>query len=168
MAVEEVQQQENPIPVLEEIEKTDMVQRHQEHDLSMVQQQPILGQGEVLEIEQKDKDDASHNRQDQAIGPKFCEMCRSVDHIATECKKAWPQPRAMFGQGEQVQGKELSEMVARLCATQVPGQAFFVIPNCPTEMNARERINTTVVNVLKGNVTSRLIEEEFTRLLPES
>jgi hypothetical protein len=35
-------------------------------------------------------------------------------------------------------------------------------------VNARERINTVVVIALKGNVTARLIEEEFTRLLPQS
>jgi hypothetical protein len=56
--------------------------------------------------------------------------------------------------------------VAPLCATQVNGHAFFVIPNCPFEVNVRERINTVVVTTLKGNVTARLIEEEFTRLLP--
>jgi hypothetical protein len=59
-------------------------------------------------------------------------------------------------------------MVAPLCATQVSSQAFFVIPNCPSKVNARERINTVVVTVLKGNVTARLIEEEFKRLLPEA
>jgi hypothetical protein len=59
-------------------------------------------------------------------------------------------------------------MVVPLCTTQVNGQAFCVISNCPSEVNVRERINTVVVTVLKGNITARLIEEEFTRLLPKS
>jgi hypothetical protein len=41
-----------------------------------------------------------------------------------------------------------------------------VIPRCPSEVNARERINTAVVIILKGDVTAKLIEDEFARILP--
>jgi hypothetical protein len=71
--------------------------------------------------------------------------------------------------GDNVQGgniQDLSTFVAPLCATQVPGQAFFCIPDRPSESNARERINIDVVNVVKGVVTSKQIEDEFTRIYP--
>jgi hypothetical protein len=51
----------------------------------------------VLEIEKKDRDGAFDSRQDKAVGPKFCERCQSVGHIATDCMKAWPHARAGFG-----------------------------------------------------------------------
>jgi hypothetical protein len=31
--------------------------------------------------------------------------------------------------------------------------------------NAKERVDTTIVSVLKGNVTTKQIEDEFTRIL---
>jgi hypothetical protein len=44
------------------------------------------------------------------------------------------------------------------------------VGNCSTRPvaipNARERINTTIVTVVKGNVSSKQIEEEFARILP--
>jgi hypothetical protein len=55
--------------------------------------------------------------------------------------------------------------VAPLCAIQVEGQAFFCIPDRPSESNARERMNTTIVTVLKGNVSAKQVEEEFTRIM---
>jgi hypothetical protein len=55
--------------------------------------------------------------------------------------------------------------VAPLCATQVDGQAFFYIPNRPSEANARERVNTTIVTLLKGDVSAKQVEEEFTRIM---
>jgi hypothetical protein len=59
-------------------------------------------------------------------------------------------------------------MIAPLCATQVLGQAFLCIPSIPNEANARERVNTGVVTVLKGNVTAKQMEDEITRILPKS
>jgi hypothetical protein len=56
-------------------------------------------------------------------------------------------------------------LIAPLCATQTEGHAFFVIPRCPSEVNSHERINTVVVTILKGDVTVKLIEDEFARIL---
>jgi hypothetical protein len=61
----------------------------------------------------------------------------------------------------------LSEMVAQLCARQVQGQTFFCIPYRPSLVNARERIDTAMVTVLNGEVTSKQIEDELTRLMSE-
>jgi hypothetical protein len=62
---------------------------------------------------------------------------------------------------------ELSEYIAPpICATHVPGQALFCIPDRPSDSNARERVNTTIVKVVKGVVTSKQIEDEFTRIFP--
>jgi hypothetical protein len=45
--------------------------------------------------------------------------------------------------------------VATICATQVDGQAFFCIPNRPSESHARERSTTDIVSVVKEIVTAR-------------
>jgi hypothetical protein len=63
---------------------------------------------------------------------------------------------------------ELSGYVASLCATQVEWQAFLCIPVCPSKIHVRDRETTAVVTVIKGAVTSRQIEEEFTRILPKN
>jgi hypothetical protein len=39
-----------------------------------------------------------------------------------------------------------------------------LIPDCPSESNARERVNTAVV---KGSITAKQLEDEFSRILPE-
>jgi hypothetical protein len=66
-----------------------------------------------------------------------------------------------FGMREQ----NLSECVATLCATQVEGLAFFFIPNRPSHTHARERVNTTIVAILKGSITAKQLEDEFTRIM---
>jgi hypothetical protein len=98
--------------------------------------------------------------------PPFCHRCKSVDHVAKDCRRGWQQNRNDHGNHGIVNRKPLSELIASLCATRSDGQAFFVIPRCASEVNARERINTAVVTILKGEVTTKLIEEEFTRILP--
>jgi hypothetical protein len=62
----------------------------------------------------------------------------------------------------------LSELITPLCATQVPGHAFFCIPDRPNEVNAREKVNTAIVIVLKESVSAKQIEDEFTQILPKS
>jgi hypothetical protein len=47
----------------------------------------------------------------------------------------------------------------------VEGHAFFVIPDRPSQVQSKERSNTVIVTMLKGVVTSKKIEEEFTRIL---
>jgi hypothetical protein len=59
----------------------------------------------------------------------------------------------------------LSELIAPLCVTQAASQAFFCIPNRPSPANVRERSNTIVVTMIKGSVTPKQIEDEFTRIL---
>jgi hypothetical protein len=61
----------------------------------------------------------------------------------------------------------LSELIAPLCATQVEGQAFLCILDRPLESNARERVNTVIITVIKGTVTSKQLEDEFTRIMPK-
>jgi hypothetical protein len=56
----------------------------------------------------------------------------------------------------------LSELIAPLRATQDAGLDFFCIPDIPSSANVRERSNTTVVTVIKGSVTPKQIEDEFT------
>jgi hypothetical protein len=57
--------------------------------------------------------------------------------------------------------------VAPLCVTQAEGQAFFCIPDRPSQNNSKERANTAIVTILKGSVTSKQLEE-FTRILSRS
>jgi hypothetical protein len=97
-------------------------------------------------------------KQNQVPDPLFCHRCKSVGHVAKDCKRGWQQNRNDHGNPEMVNRKHLSELIASLCATQSDGQAFFVIPRCPSEVNAHERINIVVVTVLKGEVTAKLIE----------
>jgi hypothetical protein len=61
----------------------------------------------------------------------------------------------------------LCELIAPLCATQVPDQGFFLILDCPSESNARERVNTTLVTMVKGSISAKQLEDEFGRILPE-
>jgi hypothetical protein len=110
--------------------------------------------------------EASKPKQNQVPDPPFCHRCKSIGHVAKDCRRGWQHNRNDHGNPGMVNRKPLSELIASLCATQSDGQTFFVIPRCPSEVNARERINTAVVTILKGEVTAKLIEEEFTRILP--
>jgi hypothetical protein len=60
----------------------------------------------------------------------------------------------------------LSEYIPPICAAQLESQAFFCIPDRPSEVHARESVTTVVVIVLNGVVSTRQIEEEFSRILP--
>jgi hypothetical protein len=62
----------------------------------------------------------------------------------------------------------LSEYVAPICAAQIERQAFFCILDRPSEVQVRERATTAVVTVLKGVVIARQVEEEFSRILPNT
>lgn len=77
-----------------------------------------------------------------------CEKCDRIGHDSTVCNK-----------------KKLSEYITPLCATQSEGQAFFCIPDHPSELCVRERMNTAIITVVSGTVTAKQIEEEFTRIL---
>jgi hypothetical protein len=105
----------------------------------------------------------------QRVKNNFTGVCFKYNepgHFAYACKVGVLNVRGDNAQGWI--GQDLSSFVAPLCATQVPEQAFFCIPDRPSESNVRERINTVVVNVLKGMVTSKQIEDEFARIYPSS
>lgn len=82
------------------------------------------------------------------INPWICEKCGRVGHNRFACNK-----------------KKLSEYVAPLCATQSEGQAFFCIPDHPSEVHVRERMNTAIITVVSGTVSAKQIEDEFTGIL---
>jgi hypothetical protein len=73
---------------------------------------------------------------------------QSFGHLTRDCRCGWQANKNEQGVGNP--RRALSEYIAPLCATQVDGQAFFCIPNCPSELNARERVNTTVVTITRG------------------
>jgi hypothetical protein len=96
----------------------------------------------------------------------FFQRCKQTRHVARDYERGW-QGKIDVRRGQEHKKedrKNLSELVAQLCATQVQGQTFFYIPDRPSG-NAREWINTTIVIVLKGEVTAKQIEYEFTRLM---
>jgi hypothetical protein len=113
----------------------------------------------------KDKEETSKITQPKVHEPPLCHRCKYVSHIASECRRGWRQNKleqVNHGVGNR---KALSDLITPLCATQTDGHALFVIPRCPLEVNARERINIVVVTILKGDATTKLIEDEFTRIL---
>ncbi|TVU05367.1 hypothetical protein EJB05_48526, partial [Eragrostis curvula] len=80
--------------------------------------------------------------------PRRCDRCGSFNHVTEHCKS-----------------KKLWEYVAPLCATQVEGQSFFCIPDCPSDNTLKERSNTAIVTVVSGEVTARQLELEFKSIL---
>ncbi|TVU43075.1 hypothetical protein EJB05_09511, partial [Eragrostis curvula] len=96
-----------------------------------------------------------------------CSKCGVMNHSTQECTR--PNKCDKCGAcghlGEKCRSKKLWEYVAPLCATQVEGQAFFCIPDCPSDVNLKERSTTALITVMSGNVTARQIEAEFKELL---
>ncbi|TVU24463.1 hypothetical protein EJB05_26904, partial [Eragrostis curvula] len=97
----------------------------------------------------------------------FCRKCKEPGHVIEECRKPWKCERCgKYGHDTaHCRRKNFSEYVAPLCATQVEGQAFFSIPDCPSEQNAKERANTAIITVVSGKVNARQIESEFRGIL---
>jgi hypothetical protein len=95
-------------------------------------------------------------------GEPYCTRCRFAGHLTRDCRRG----QACDLHPEIERELPLSEYIAPICAAQIEGQAFFCIPDRPSEAHARERYTTVVVTVLKGVVTTRQIEEEFSRILP--
>ncbi|TVU05124.1 hypothetical protein EJB05_48275, partial [Eragrostis curvula] len=87
-------------------------------------------------------------RREEALGGRRCDKCGAYGHIGEECRS-----------------RKLWEYVAPMCATQVEGQAFFCIPDCPSDVNLKERSTTALVTVMSGFVTARELEVEFKELL---
>jgi hypothetical protein len=101
-------------------------------------------------------------------GPVICHKFKGTGHFARDCRSNWPMERGgrqALDQGGCIK-KNLCDLVAPLCAIQSEGHSFFCIPDCPSQANSRERVNIAIVKVVKGYVTTKMIEEEFTRILP--
>jgi hypothetical protein len=94
----------------------------------------------------------------------YCDRCRTYGHLARDCR------RGLVGNTQLAEVRDLpvSEYIAPLCAAQVDGQAFFCIPDRPSEVHARERSTTAIVTFVKGVVTARQVEEEFARIHPKT
>lgn len=52
-----------------------------------------------------------------------------------------------------------------LCAMQVEGESTFCIPDCPSDVNLKERSNIAIIRVVFGRVIARQFEQEFTNIL---
>jgi hypothetical protein len=98
--------------------------------------------------------------------PIICFRCKDFGHMAIDYRKGWnAELGKQFQEPYHGGPKQLSEMVASLCATQVDGQAFFLIPDRPSQIQSKERTTTAIITVLKGEVNAKQLEDEFTRLL---
>jgi hypothetical protein len=86
-----------------------------------------------------------------------------VGHYTKECRKVWQDDTVDGYYGKRDQN--LSECVATLCATQVEGSTFFCIPYIPSLNHSKERVNMSIITVIKGSVTAKQLEEEFTRIM---
>ncbi|TVU30204.1 hypothetical protein EJB05_21814, partial [Eragrostis curvula] len=91
--------------------------------------------------------DKGHVAQD-CTKPRKCDLCGGFGHVTEHCRS-----------------KKLWELVAPLCATQVERQSFFSIPDCPSDINLKERSTTAIVTVISGQVDARQIENEFRSIL---
>jgi predicted Zn-ribbon and HTH transcriptional regulator len=129
-------------------------------EVSKVQTQGSVELGGEKKVESyQEKEGIYENKQEKVYDPQFCIRCKSEGHLAKDCRRGWQQNRFEKGNVGNGNRKALSYLIAPLCATQAEGQAFLVIPKCLSEINARERVNTVVVTILKGVVTAKLIEE---------
>jgi hypothetical protein len=113
-----------------------------------------------------DREDTSKIKQPKVPEPSFCHQCKTIGHIARECRWGWQQNRVEHGNPGVGNRKAPCDLIGPLCATQTKGHAFFMIPICSSEVNACEGINIVVVTILKVHVTTKLIEDEFARILP--
>jgi hypothetical protein len=93
----------------------------------------------------------------------FCHRCKVVCHYTKEYRRIWQRDKEDHQMGKREQN--LSECVATLCAAQVEGLAFFCIPNRPSMIHSRERVNTAIITVLKGSISAKQLEDEFTRIM---
>jgi hypothetical protein len=93
----------------------------------------------------------------------FYHRCKVAGHYTKECRKVWQSDKddGIYRKRDQ----NLSECVATLCATQVEGLAFFCIPNRPSLNHSKERVNTTIITMIKGSIIAKPLEEEFTRIM---
>jgi hypothetical protein len=121
------------------------------------------GSSNLGELEGKGKEKEDERSYEMNVGKApeyvFCHRCKVVGHYTKECRRVWQGDR-----DDVFKDQDLSECVASLRATQVEGMAFICIPNMPSQNHAKERANTVIVTVLKGSITAKQLEEEFTRI----
>jgi hypothetical protein len=93
-----------------------------------------------------------HEENDKSADIPFCDRCKEFGHLIRECRRG----QTHGGHIPQVaRDLSLSEYIAPLCVAQVDGQAFFFIPDRPSEVHVRERATIAIVTILKGVVTTR-------------
>jgi hypothetical protein len=122
--------------------------------------------GEGLEVKMGVGGQVDAGIADKKDDPIICFRCKDFGHMARDCRKGWNAKLGKQFQEPYHDGpKQLCEMVVSLCATQVDGQAFFLIPDRPSQIQSKERTTTAIITVLKGEMNAKQLEDEFTRLL---
>jgi hypothetical protein len=113
---------------------------------------------------ERDKGHVNLAQESDAGEIAFCDRCGTYGHLVRDCRR-----RAVDNtQKAEVRELHVSEYITTLCAAHLDGHAFFLIPERPFEVHAKERSTMAVVTIVKGVVTARQVEEEFTRIHPKT
>jgi hypothetical protein len=111
---------------------------------------------------ERDKGHVNLTQESDAGEIAFCDRCKT--DLVRDCRR-----RAVDNtQKAEVRELHVSEYITTLCTAHVDGHAFFLIPERPFEVHAKERSTMVVVTIVKGVVTARQVEEEFTRIHPKT
>ena len=78
----------------------------------------------------------------------FCELCGFANHTTLDCNR---EPFWNVG--------------PELCAAQVHKQGFFFIDESIDPKASKDKASTAIITVVRGNLTAKMIENEFTRLV---
>ena len=78
----------------------------------------------------------------------FCELCGFANHVTLDCKR---EPFWNAG--------------PKLCAAQVHKQSFFFIDENIDLKASKDKTSTAIITMVKGDLTAKMIENEFTRLV---
>jgi len=78
----------------------------------------------------------------------LCELCGFANHITLDCKR-----------------EPLWNCGPEFCAVQVPKQSFFYIEENIDPKNTKEKASTALINVVRGELSGKMIENEFKRLV---
>ena len=78
----------------------------------------------------------------------FCELCGYANHVTLDCKR-----ESFWNVGPE------------LCAAQVTKQSFFFIDENIDPKASKDKASTAIISVVKGNLTAKMIENEFKRLV---
>ncbi|CAL4921903.1 unnamed protein product [Urochloa decumbens] len=80
-----------------------------------------------------------------------CEMCGYTNHGTYDCKR-----------------EPLWNLGPELCAAQVTDQSFFFIDEHIDHRAARDKANTAIITVIRGELTAKQIEQEFKSIINSS